>query len=334
MEAPIHPRARISAIVRQAYRDEATRGGDNNTLWLSAWSKLQSTNTRFHLGALSADGLEWDLHDLWYLFFEASANISEDNPALDRLILEVIRVREHGPLVREDVNDNGLADAATSDGNAWTDLPFLIPDMTGYWLQNHAAMSSAQRLSFSKFLAGLASSGVGRDDGLCGIALAMFVQVLETPRALGTLADQQQEQDTSRQPQDLTIAAYLPSINIWFNWAGLRIVQLSESNKSWSLAEQAPGPLCRSSNIRMGLDMADGFCATRWIFWLTRLEDLVASFRGSGEDGLSTFAAGIMDNMLIIAEGTGGRLKKDLEMAYTRGTVNHRPVPQSPPSHQ
>lgn len=76
METPMHPRARISAVIRQHYREEARRGGENNDLWLSAWSKAQSTNTRFHLGTLSADDLDWDLHDLWYLFYEASGTLA------------------------------------------------------------------------------------------------------------------------------------------------------------------------------------------------------------------------------------------------------------------
>ena len=68
-----HPRARISAIVRQAYREEARREGNDNHLADSAWSKWQSTNTRFYLGAQSAEDLEWDMHDLWYLYVEAAS---------------------------------------------------------------------------------------------------------------------------------------------------------------------------------------------------------------------------------------------------------------------
>jgi hypothetical protein len=68
-----HPRARISAMVRQAYREEARLNGNDNHLVDSAWSKWQSTNTRFYLGAQSAEDLEWDMHDLWYLYYEAAS---------------------------------------------------------------------------------------------------------------------------------------------------------------------------------------------------------------------------------------------------------------------
>ena len=70
--SPMDSRAAISVLVRQAYRDEARRDGDRNQLWTSAWSKLHSINQRFHLGAQSVESLEWDMHDLWYLYYEAS----------------------------------------------------------------------------------------------------------------------------------------------------------------------------------------------------------------------------------------------------------------------
>ncbi len=66
-------RAVISAAARKAYRDEARSLGDDNELWASAWSKFHSINKRFHLSNLSADSAEWDMHDLWYLYYEASS---------------------------------------------------------------------------------------------------------------------------------------------------------------------------------------------------------------------------------------------------------------------
>jgi hypothetical protein len=255
-----------------------------------------------------------------------AVNISEESPAADRLALQIVQAREQGLLIQYDKGSDGLAQATTADGNVWTDLPFLVPDMTRYWLEGHTGLSSAQRLSFSKFLAKLASSGVGIDDGLCRIALTTFREALETPRLLGTLADQQQEENTSRLEAELSIAAYLPSVNVWFSWAGLKIIQLSEKEKSWPAGEHGPGSLFRCADTE--LSMPVGFCASRWIFWLTRLESLAKSFRDSGEDSLSALATGVMNSMLIVADTTGGRLKKDLGAAYLSGTVQHRPVAQ------
>lgn len=260
-------------------------------------------------------------------------NTSEDHPAMDRLVLQVVHAREQGLLIRSAIGgqSEGLAQATTTEGNVWTDLPFLVPDMTKYWLEGHAGLSSAQRLSFSKFLAKLAAASVGRDDGLCEIALATFREALETQRPLGALADQQQGEDSSRQEADLTIAACLPSVNVWLSWAGLKIIQLSEKEKSWSTTTSVtshPGPLVRQGGTELGTSV--GFCAARWIFWLTRLESLAKSFRNAGEDALSAFTTGVMENMLIVVDATGGHLKKDFGIAYSSGTVQHSAAPQDP----
>ena len=250
------------------------------------------------------------------------ANISEDSPGLDRLALQIVQAREQDLLVRDSgTASEGLVQASTSDGNVWTDLPFLVPDMTKYWLEGRASMSSAQRLSFTKFLASLACAGVGRDDGLCGIALATLRETLETPRALGTSADQQQVEDSSRLEAELSVAAYLPSANAWLSWAGLKIVQLSE--QSWN---KCFAPIGEPGSL-LG-DSEPGFCAARWIYWLARLEGLATSFRDAGEDSLAAFATGMMDNMLITIEETGGVLRKDLDAAYANGTLRHRTVAQ------
>ena len=261
-------------------------------------------------------------------------NISEDSPAADRLALQIVHMREQGPLVRDSPGEGAVkAAAATSDGHVWTDLPFLVSDMAQYWVQDHAAMSSPRRLRFAKFLAKLASAGVGRDDGLCtGIALQTFRQALEMPRPLGTLADQDQVEDVSRSEADLSVAALLPSVNVWFSWAGLKLIQLCEAESPGSAAqggEYGPGPLLGSAGGTT--DSVDdgsplGFSIRRWLFWLTRLENLAGSFREAGEDALAAFATGTMDNMLITVEGAGGRLRRDLAAAYLRGEVQHRPI--------
>ena len=364
-----HPRGRISALVRQTHRENARRDGDDNQLWVEADSLCRSINSRFHhrhdepdaaqqhqqtLAADAMERLEWDMHDLWHLFYHASStsfshsamfsplitpysmyivNISEDSPAADRLALQIVQMREQGPLVRDSPGEGAVkaAAAATSDGHVWTDLPFLVSDMAQYWVQDHAAMSSPRRLRFAKFLAKLASAGVGRDDGLCtGIALRAFRQALEMPRPLGTLADQDQVEDASRSEAGLSVAALLPSVNVWFSWAGLKLIQLCEAESPDSAAqgEYNPGPLVGSAGTADSVEHGAplGFSIRRWLFWLTRLENLAGSFRDAGQDALAAFATGTMDNMLITVEGTGGRLRRELAAAYLRGEVQHRPI--------
>lgn len=246
-----------------------------------------------------------------------------------RLAFQIVQEREQGLLTRLDGDKS--TQAAMSDGNIWTNLPFLVPDMTKYWVEG-SGLSSAQRLSFSKFLANLASAGVGKDDGLCGIALVTFRQALETPRPLGTFADQEQEEDTSRAETDLSIAAYLPSVNSWLSWAGLKMIQMSEEGKSWQSSGEdgrVTGPLFPNTDTVQGTPIV-GFSIPRWIFWAARLESLSKSFQDAGEDELATMSIRVMENMLILVEATGGRLRKDLEAAYVSGTLQHRTVNRPP----
>jgi hypothetical protein len=223
-----------------------------------------------------------------------------------------------------------MTEATTTEGRIWTDLPFLVSDMSHHWQQDHPALNSQQRLSFAKFLAKLAAASVGRDNGLCQIALATFCAALETDnRPLGTLADHQQPEDPNRREADLSIAAYLPSVNVWLSWAGLKIIQLSEANKSWNTGGNSPGALfLRHSRgtAEPGTRTSFGFCAARWLFWLIRLESLAASFRNAGEDALSAFVSAMMDNMLVVVDATGGPLKREVARAQESGTVRRRLV--------
>lgn len=172
-------------------------------------------------------------------------NISYDHPGLDRLALQVVQARERGLLTQLGAQP---VVASTSGGNIWSDLPFLVQDMTQYWIEGHAGMSSAQRVSFATFLAKLASAGVGNTDGLCGVVLLVLRESLETQRPLGKYNDQAQPEDSARLDDDLSIAAMLPCVNAWIGTADLKIMQLSE--KSWDAYPPSfmePGPLLRDS---------------------------------------------------------------------------------------
>lgn len=67
------PRANVSAIVRQNYLEEARRGGDLNDLWQSARSKCHNVHVQFYLAPHTRTKLDWDMHDLWYLYYQASS---------------------------------------------------------------------------------------------------------------------------------------------------------------------------------------------------------------------------------------------------------------------
>lgn len=78
----------------------------------------------------------------------------------------------------------GFDVARTPDGTVWNDLPYLATDMTAFWNNECAAMSTSQRVNASSFLAKLASARVA-NDRLCLIALILFRDTLETSDLLG-----------------------------------------------------------------------------------------------------------------------------------------------------
>lgn len=68
-------RTRLAAIVQQSYREEARSGGDDNHLWASARNKWWSINKRFYGVDRPSEHMnwEWDMHNLWYLYYQASS---------------------------------------------------------------------------------------------------------------------------------------------------------------------------------------------------------------------------------------------------------------------
>ncbi|KAK1772315.1 hypothetical protein QBC33DRAFT_574938 [Phialemonium atrogriseum] len=210
---------RTSIIARKDGEQSALQDGDENTMWQSAWSMMASINSRFALAdSVSAPDptlLDIDMHDLWHTYWHGAANTAPNSPKLDRLALQIIQSREQGTL------------AVTSEGyRIWTDLPFLVQDMTAHWIHNCAVMGSAQQLSGAHFLALLAAAGTAADDALCGIALVVLREALETPRGLGHLTARSRDPD--RQLQDLSVADLLPPANAWLFTAGRKLVQLSD----------------------------------------------------------------------------------------------------------
>ncbi|OIW24799.1 hypothetical protein CONLIGDRAFT_673894 [Coniochaeta ligniaria NRRL 30616] len=288
MSDAIANRMRISTIAREDREQLALQDGDENTMWQSAWSMVASINSRFtaadSVSAPDPTLLDIDIHDLWHTYWHGAVNTAPDSPKLDRLALQIIQSREQGTLaVTTNSGNLGIAAAVamTSEGyRIWTDLPFMVQDMTAHWIHNSAVMGSAQRLSGAQFLALLAAAGTASDDALCGIALVVLREALETARGLGHLAARSRDPD--RQLQDLSVADLLPSANAWLFSAGRKLVQLSDVE--WNRCPRDVGKLgelvlAQSATADptfadVALPPHGGFSPRRWTWWLRRLEQL------------------------------------------------------------
>jgi hypothetical protein len=307
-------RARVSSIARHLEAQSARAEGEDNTLWITADSMVRYINNRFRGGPHAPIRMfEWDLHDLWHTYYLAARHTSYQSPKQDRLALQVLQARHLGTLTgrARGPESQEIEEAVTSDGRIWTDLPFLVSDMTGYWLRNCANTGNVQRLNFTRFLANLASVQTA-EDRLSGIALIIFRDALETPRPLGHLdeADQQGE-EPSRTMESISIASLLPSVQTWLFVAGPIIIQLSED--IWNGCDHPishVGELLRQAAVEMPLE---GFSIRRWLYWLQRLQEVKIDATRGGDSNLADFCGRMSDGMMITARECGTDLRRALD---------------------
>lgn len=332
MSDTITNRMRVSNIAREDLEQSSLNDGDENRMWESAWSMVASINSRVAAAdsVLAPDPalLDIDMHDLWHMYWHGAVNTNPNSPKLDRLALQIIQSREQGTLTTN--NDNlGTAAVTTGGYRIWTDLPCLVEDMTSHWTRDCAMLSSAQHLSGAQFLALLASAGGAADDTLVGISLVVLREALETPRRLGHLTTRARDPD--RQLDDLSIADLLPSVNAWLFTSGRKLVHLSDVN--WNRCPTDVGKLgglTLAQNASTDPTFSDvplpphgGFSPQRWAWWRRRLEQLAtlalhdphATEVHDGQRSLVSFIQGMIDNMVLIAEQTGGSVAKALRQS-------------------
>lgn len=119
-------------MIREDWAQSAKEDGNDNSLWEDVFGFVSSTSSRYTRSDVPAQLLEEDMHDLWYLFFQASMNISGERAEQDRLIMQILYARELGVLLRKGENMEIIGEAVTRDGRIYKDLPFLVGDMTDY----------------------------------------------------------------------------------------------------------------------------------------------------------------------------------------------------------
>ena len=319
-EIGLRSRARVSAIARECYAQSAKEDGNDNDLWVSANSALSSTSLRYTISSHPIEKFEWDMHDLWYLYLQASMNINNQRAEQDRLVGQILYARELGVLARKGGNMKMIEEAVTQDGKIWKDLPFLVGDMTNYWIQESGSMSTDQRRNFASFLAKLSAVGVA-DDKLCGCALIVLRDTLESTRRLSKAAsgpivasdrqDHQKEKEGHQSSEDLSIAELLPAANMWLYHAPHKIIRLSDN--SVNIFPPQVGMLGELAQAEGVLPESGGFSPQRWLFWVKRLEQIGKSETvGEEDEEIVVFARGVMRNMTIPVAELDSAMKREL----------------------
>ena len=181
-------------------------------------------------------------------------------------------------------------------------------------------MSIDQCQNFASFLAKWSAVGVA-DDRLCGCALIVLHDTLESTRPLGkvtpcpTVVSERQDhrvgQDDHRSNEVISIAELLPAANAWIFHAGHKIIQLSDNSVNiLSTQVRMLGELARAGGV---VPESGGFSPQKWLFWVKRLGEIEKSeMAGEEEAGIATFARWMMNSMLNTITCSGSTMTREL----------------------
>src|SRR2546430_14946422 len=102
--------------------------GEPYTLLETVASTIHAISVRCSISDLPFHTFEIELHDLWYIFIQAARNFSYHNSKQDSLVRYILSTKEMGTMTRTITTDNSSEDQVihVSDGNIWSDLPFLV----------------------------------------------------------------------------------------------------------------------------------------------------------------------------------------------------------------
>ncbi|KAJ5346648.1 hypothetical protein N7541_009130 [Penicillium brevicompactum] len=210
------------------------------------------------------------------MYYELGRNISSESPEHEGVVLDILRIQGMGPLTRPAPGLYGVDIARTVDGTLWNDLPFFVDDMTDLWVNNGGVMSGKHRLNLSTFLAKLASTRVAKDR-LCQIALLVFRYLFESPQALRS-ENEEDEEDLNRGMKQLEIINLLPSAVAWLKIAGHNLLDASKGGDTFLDSE-------------LGQKSPSGFSPWRYLFWLKRLNEIQEEAKNANENALEKLAS-------------------------------------------
>ncbi|KAJ5413028.1 hypothetical protein N7465_005333 [Penicillium sp. CMV-2018d] len=244
---------------------------------------------------VGVDSLEGHIHSLWYMYYELGRNISSDAPEHEGIVLDILRIQGMGPLIRPARGGYGIDIARTVDGTLWNDLPFLVDDMTNFWINHGASMSGTHRLNFATFLAKLASTRVSKDR-LCQVALLIFRTLFESPQALRS-GEESDEEDANRGTKQLEVFHLLPAAVAWLEIASHNLLLLSEV--CWN---DCPSHISKGGEdfLESGLGQRSpaGFSPWRYMFWLKRLHEIQEEAKEANEKALEELATDGIEYMI------------------------------------
>lgn len=250
----------------------------HNRVWIITYRFYRTGS-----GLASVKGL---LHSLWYMYFQLGRYTSSKSFDQDGLALDIVRIQARV-------------------GDLWNDMPLLVSDMTGFWVNEFSSLSGVQRLNLASFVAKLVSARVA-SDGLSVIGLALFRDALEQERNLGRSGEANDEDDARRQPEDFTIAQLLPAVHAWIKAADCILIQLSEC--SWTGAPDSTlgqgGPMFRQwlAQTQPSSTATSGFSAWRWMFWLKRLHQIQDAAKEAKDESLEECVQHAIEMMVSSTE--------------------------------
>ncbi|KAI2791882.1 hypothetical protein POX_c04762 [Penicillium oxalicum] len=273
---------------RESTRQSVARGDFEELRQAAFYNRTWVVTSRFCDIGAGVDSVEVHVHSLWYIYYELSRHISSQSPEHEGLVLDILRIQGMGPLNRPARGNSGVDIARTVDGTLWTDLPFLVGDMTSFWIEHGATMSGTHRLNFATFLAKLASARVAKDR-MCQIALLLFRNVFETSLELRT-GDESDGEDLNRGMRQLEVFHLLPAAVAWLKIAAHNLALLSEV--CWS---DCPSHISQGGEdfleSELGRRSPAGFSPWRYMFWMKRLHEIQGQAKEAGEKTLEELAA-------------------------------------------
>ncbi|KAF5563130.1 hypothetical protein FPHYL_5362 [Fusarium phyllophilum] len=291
-----HALSETVARDEESVRQSIARGEDLEELRGAAFhNRTWVISDRFCNVGDGVDSLEGYLHDLWHMYYQVARHTSHETPEHDRVVLDILKIQGRGVLTRPVPGLFGVDIARTVEGTLWNDLPFLVTDMTKFWIDNAAKLSSAHRINLASFLAKLAATRVSKDM-MCQIALVLFRSTFEEPRELNTGEGSNQE-DRSRDMRELELVNLLPSVSVWIKEAGYNLIQLSDV--SWNDCPSAIGEGgAMFIESELGKRCPYGFTPWRWMYWLKRLYEIRDEATEAKEERLEEYAADAIESML------------------------------------